>query len=249
MSAIETIIVAEDSPRDREFLAGAISEFDLVFAEDGKEAVRCLQETGTQFIISDIQMPNMNGIELAHSVWDFRPDARIVFWSHYKDEVYLRSLSQIIPPDTVYGYILKDAMSDILNKAIRQVFLEQQCWIDPKIRSVQARGQRAVDNITDAEHEVLIDIALGLTDNIIAQRHYLSRRGVQSRLKSLYQKLNIERWQNTAKTGEVMNPRSRAVAIAFQRGLINCEGMSSEERRLKEWLSHENIKDTHEVAS
>lgn len=247
MSAENTVIVAEDSPRDREFLTGAIVGFNLVFANDGEQAVKCLKETEAQFIISDIQMPNMNGIELAHSVWAFRPDARIVFWSHYKDEIYLRSLSRIIPPDTVYGYILKDAMSDVLNKAVKQVFLEQQCWIDPKIRSVQARGHRAVDNITDAEHEVLIDIALGLTDNIIAQRHYLSRRGVQSRLKSLYQKLNIERWQNIANTGEVMNPRSRAVAIAFQRGLINSEEMSAEEQRLKEWLSHENIQDIDET--
>ncbi len=243
MKTNKTIIIAEDSPRDREFLANAIPGFDLVFANDGAEAFKRLKNSEVKCIISDIQMPNMNGIELAQAVWSFRPDTRIVFWSHYKDEIYLRSLSRIIPPDTVYGYILKDAMSDILNKAVRQVFLEQQCWIDPKIRSAQARRTMLKDNITDAEHEVLIDIALGLTDNIIAQRYYLSRRGVQSRLKSLYQKLGIERWHATTSDGEVMNPRSRAVAIAFQRGLINSEEMMIEEQHLKEWLSHENIQD------
>jgi len=238
-----TIIIAEDSPRDREFLTSAINGFDLVFANDGDQAFKCLKQSSAKYIISDIQMPNMNGIELARKVWAFRPDTRIVFWSHYKDEIYLRSLSRIIPPDTVYGYILKDAMSDILIKAVNQVFLEQQCWIDPKIRSAQARSARPMYNITDAEYAVLIDIALGLTDNIIAQRHYLSRRGVQSRLKSLYQKLNIERLHNASNAGEVMNPRSRAVAIAYQRGLINSEEMVTEEQRLKEWLSHENIQD------
>ncbi len=238
-----TIIVAEDAPRDREYLMGTLKDFNLQLAQDGEEALQLLKQSEVQFIISDLQMPNMNGIELAHEVWDYRPDARIVFWSHYKDEIYLRSLSRIIPADTVYGYVLKDSTSDILIKAVRQVFYEEQCWIDPKIRSVQARGQRAVDNITDAEHDVLIDIALGLTDNIIARRHYLSRRGVQSRLKSLYQKLNIERWQSTSSSGEVMNPRSRAVAIAFQRGLINCEELGCEEQRLKIWLERENIQD------
>ena len=236
-----TIIVAEDAPRDREFLSGALSGFNLILAKDGKEAMQHLKESEIQFIISDLQMPNMNGIELAHAVWEFRPEARIVFWSHYKDEIYLRSLSRIIPADTVYGYVLKDSTSEVLNKAVKQVYFDHQCWIDPKIRSVQARGQRSEDNITDAEYEVLIDIALGLTDNIIARRHYLSRRGAQSRLKSLYQKLNISRRQTACVEGEIMNPRSRAVAIAFQRGLINNEELTIEEARLKEWLESEDI--------
>lgn len=236
-----SIIVAEDAPRDREFLAGTLTDFNLILANDGKEAMEQLKASDTQFIISDLQMPNMNGIELAHAVWAYRPEARIVFWSHYTDEIYLRSLSRIIPADTVYGYVLKDSTSEVLNKAVKQVYFDHQCWIDPKIRSVQARGQRTSDNITDAEYEVLIDIALGLTDNIIARRHYLSRRGAQSRLKSLYQKLNIERRQTANDSGEIMNPRSRAVAIAFQRGLINNEELSIEEARLKEWLESEDI--------
>ncbi len=236
-----TIIVAEDAPRDREYLMGVLSDFNLKLAKDGKEALQLLKESEISFLLSDLQMPNMNGIELAQEVWDYRPDARIVFWSHYKDEIYLRSLSRIIPADTVYGYVLKDSASDVLAKAVSQVFYEQQCWIDPRIRTAQARGQPAFDNITDAEYEVLIDIALGLTDNSIAQRRYLSRRGVQSRLKSLYQKLNIKHWQSNGNSAEVMNPRSRAVAMAFQRGLLNREELSSEEHRLKLWLERENI--------
>ncbi len=42
-------------------------------------------------------------------------------------------------------------------------------------------------------------------------------------------------------TGEIMNPRSRAVAIAFQRGLINNEELTIEEALLKKWLESEDI--------
>ena len=156
-----SIIVAEDAPRDREFLSSALNDFNLVLAKDGMEAMQHLKDSAIQFVISDLQMPNMNGIELAHAVWEFRPEARIVFWSHYKDEIYLRSLSRIIPADTVYGYVLKDSSSEILNKAVKQVYFDHQCWIDPKIRSVQARSQRTADNITDAEKAY--DIVLGKT--------------------------------------------------------------------------------------
>ena len=87
---------------------------------------------------------------------------------------------------------------------------------------------------------VLIDIALGLTDNVIAKRRYLSRRGVQSRLKSLYQKLNIRGILDHDTDSEVMNPRSRAVAIALQRGLINSEELAREEQELSRWIKMES---------
>ncbi len=234
------VIVAEDAPRDREFLIGSLHGYRLMLAKDGREAMELVNSTDVRHIISDLQMPDVNGIELARDVWAHRPAARIVFWTHYKDEIYLRSLSRIIPPDTVYGYVLKDSTSEVLNRAVHLVFEENQCWIDPKIRSVQARGQRGRENITDAEYEVLVDIALGLTDIIIAQRHYLSRRGVQSRLKSLYQKLNIERSLSHGCHSEIMNPRSRAVAIAFQRGLLNSQELACEEVRLRAWLERES---------
>ena len=236
-----SIIIAEDSPRDREFLLSSLQEYDLSVTNNGQEALDLIVKQDARYIVSDLQMPNLNGIELARNVWSLRPESKIIFWSHYQDEIYLRSLSSFIPPETVYGYVLKDSTSEVLLKAVRQVFIEDQCWIDPKIRTVQARSQRSIDCITDAEYIVLIDIALGLTDNIIAKRRYLSRRGVQSRLKSLYQKLNIKGIIDHDTDTEVMNPRSRAVAIALQRGLINSEELAREEKSLALWIKKEPI--------
>jgi DNA-binding NarL/FixJ family response regulator len=236
-----SIVIAEDSPRDREFLISSLQDYNLSVATDGKEALDLIIQKNTKFIVSDLQMPNFNGIELARNVWSFRPEAKIVFWSHYQDEIYLRSLSSFIPPETVYGYVLKDSTRKVLLKAIKQVFMEDQCWIDPKIRTVQARSQCSIDCITDAEYIVLIDIALGLTDNMIARRRFLSRRGVQSRLKSLYQKLNIKGGVGHKTNTEVMNPRSRAVAIALRRGLINSEELTREEKALAQWIKKESM--------
>jgi len=235
------IVVAEDSPRDREYLLSSLCEHDVSVAVNGREALDLIKQNNTQYIVSDLQMPEISGIELAKNVWSFKPDAKFIFWSHYQDEIYLRSLSRFIPPETVYGFVLKDSPSEVLIKAVKQVFIEDQCWIDPKIRTVQARSQRSIDCITDAEYIVLVDIALGLTDNVIAKRRYLSRRGVQSRLKSLYQKLNIKGVLEHETDTEVMNPRSRAVAIALQRGLINSEELAREEKELTIWIRKESI--------
>lgn len=240
MSQKPEVIIAEDNPRDREFVADALPQYSFVFAANGQQAVEAAQRFDEPWVISDLQMPEMDGIHLARTLWDQKPQARIVFWSQYKDEIYVRALADIIPPETVYGYVLKSNPSEVLAKAVEAVFQDCQCWIDQKVRPIQARANKADSSITDLEYEVLVDIALGLTDNIIAKRRYLSRRGVQSRLKSLYAKLSIDQEQYSAEQiGEILNMRTRAVSVALRRGLINNFELEQEEEKLQGWLRRE----------
>lgn len=232
------IIIAEDNPRDRQYLQEALPQFRLHLAHNGEEALELIRRHDKPWIISDVQMPKMSGIQLATAVWKTQPNARLLFWTHHKDEMYVRALGRIIPAETVYGYVLKDNTSDTLVRAVRAVFLEEQCWIDPKVRSVQARTTGAGHALTDMEFEVLIDIALGLTDNMIAQRRYLSRRGAQSRLRSLYAKLGVDQEQFLDKeAGEALNLRVRAITRALHRGLINAPELEREEQQLQAWLA------------
>jgi DNA-binding NarL/FixJ family response regulator len=234
----DTIIIAEDNPRDREFLENTFSGYDIAVATNGLEALELLKRQQHPWLISDLQMPGMTGIELARNLWAEQPSARIVFWSQHKDEIYVRSLIDIIPEETVYGYVLKNNESDVLHEATRTVFHECQCWVDPKIHPVQARIHNTDHDISDLEYEVLIDIALGLTDNIIGKRRFLSRRGVQNRLKSLYEKLGIDQEKfNHNDPSETLNMRARAVSVALRRGLINNFLIEEEEKNLQQWLT------------
>ena len=175
------LIIADDNPRDRSFLLEVLARYTPTITASGKEALDACAHEAEPWIVTDIQMPSLNGIELARQVWERQPAARLLFWSQHSDETYVRTLSKIIPAETVYGYVLKSNPADIVARAAQAVFDEDQCWIDPQIRRVQARTQRPHDALSDAEYEVLLDIALGLTDNTIAERRYLSRRGVQNR--------------------------------------------------------------------
>ena len=234
----DTIVIAEDNPRDREFLENTFSEYTIAVTTNGIEALDTLKRYEQPWLISDLQMPGMTGIELARNLWDEQPSARIVFWSQHKDEIYVRSLVDIIPQETVYGYVLKNNESEVLRKAAQTVFHECQCWVDPKIRPVQARIYDTGHDISDLEYEVLIDIALGLTDNIIGKRRFLSRRGVQNRLKSLYEKMDIGQEKfNENDPSETLNMRARAVSVALRRGLINNFLIEEEEKHLQQWLT------------
>lgn len=241
MPAID-IIIAEDNPKDFEFLEQLLADsdmaqFNISRAPNGQAALEMALAVEQPLVISDIQMPELNGIDFAKALWDQKPKARIVFWSQFKDEMYVRSLLKIVPPETVYGYILKSNSKSRIASAVITVLIDEQCWIDPEVRKVQGRTGHSQTALSDIEFEALVDISLGLTDNLIAQRRYLSRRGVQSRLNSLYNKLSIDQEQFKAeKVGDAFNPRNRAVSVATHRGLINAFELEHEEEELQQWL-------------
>jgi DNA-binding NarL/FixJ family response regulator len=232
------LIIADDNPRDRGFLLQVLARYEPMIAASGQEALDACANEPEPWIVTDIQMPDLNGIEMARQLWARQPAARLLFWSQHSDETYVRTLSKIVPAETVYGYVLKSNSAETVARAAQAVFDEDQCWIDPQVRRVQARTSRPHDALTDAEYEVLIDIALGLTDLTIAERRYLSRRGVQNRLQSLYAKLGSSDI-DTAKPREVelLNARTRSVAIALQRGLVNAFELAREELLLSAWLA------------
>jgi DNA-binding NarL/FixJ family response regulator len=191
------ILIAEDVAFQREHLRKLVAEEFPTFspideAADGQQAVTLFAERQPDLAVFDIKLPLLNGIKAAQVIWSQRPLARIVFWTQYTDETYLRELGRIVPSETVYGYVLKNASDQKVCQALRAVLIDEQCWIDRDVRGVQTRAGGRNTGITDVEYEALIDISLGLTDKAIARRRYLSERGVQNRLRELYSKLNID---------------------------------------------------------
>jgi DNA-binding NarL/FixJ family response regulator len=229
----------------RDYLRAVIGDnfadfLPLIETDDGAKAVELALKNRPALVVLDIKLRALSGVRAARQIWAEHPLARILFWSQYKDEIYVRELARIIPNETVYGYVLKSSPDEKLIAALRAVLIDEQCWIDPEIRTVQSRAINRMSGLTDIEYEALIDIALGLTDRAIARRRYLSERGVQNRLRELYSKLSIdieqivdERWGNT------YSPRSRAISLALQRGLINAEELARENETLQSWLERE----------
>ncbi|HMG36577.1 MAG TPA: response regulator transcription factor [Blastocatellia bacterium] len=240
-----SVLIAEDVSFQREHLRALISESfpnagPLIETDDGSHAVELVHEHHPELVVLDIKLAGLSGVKAARQIWSDMPLARIIFWSQFKDEIYVRELARIVPPETVYGFVLKSSSDDRLLAALRAVLLEEQCWIDPEIRMVQSRAINKLSGLTDVEYEALIDITLGLTDKAIARRRYLSERGVQNRLRELYAKLGVDQDQVLDdRWGSTYSPRSRAISLALQRGLINADELGREDEMLKSWLERE----------
>lgn len=83
-------------------------------AADGQQALEVIRETKPQLVITDINMPFMDGIELANQIRKEKIDTRIVFLTGYDDFRYLHGAILVKSDD----YLLKPIqMPDLLQTA------------------------------------------------------------------------------------------------------------------------------------
>ena len=234
------VMIAEDDGLHRAFVRTTVQELwpgdvEIIEACNGDEAIALAFQRQPPCIVLDLQLPKATGIEVARAIWSRRADTHILFWSNFADESYVRGVARIVPPGSVYGYVLKSASEEGMRSALRGVFGEGHCIIDREVRGVQHRVQDRLEGITDSEYESLIDLALGLTDRAIARRRGLSKRGGQARLKHLYEKLGISSPAD-GDAAAIFNSRTRAIYLALARGLINIDALRREQERLELWL-------------
>lgn len=98
----------------RENQLASVPLFEDIFgkvmtADNGKDGIRCYidehNETGSYFdlVITDIQMPQINGIHMIESIYKINPDQKTLILSAYQDEKYLVPLINL----NVNGFIKK----------------------------------------------------------------------------------------------------------------------------------------------
>ncbi|TCK99304.1 LuxR family two component transcriptional regulator [Shimia isoporae] len=236
------LLIAEDDKLHREFLErvarAVLPDVEAVtVTPDGSVALEAFESEEFDSVILDLQMPNVTGVDAAKAIWARSPATRILFWSNYAEEAYIRGVTRIVPPAAVYGYVLKTAPEEQLKLAIQGVFVAEQCVIDREVRGVQQRAHDRFSSLTDLEYEALVDLCLGLTDKTMAARRKVSLRGAQSRLQHLYQKLGLDRGDiPQGEFGPSFNARTRAIFLALSRGILNADTLRREETQFQDWL-------------
>ncbi len=86
------ILVVEDEPNMRLLVAEELVDagYDVDEAENGEDALRKFQERVYDLVTIDIEMPGMNGLELAGKLREIRREAKLVLltaYSHYKSDM------------------------------------------------------------------------------------------------------------------------------------------------------------------
>ncbi|WP_022851398.1 GGDEF domain-containing response regulator [Limisalsivibrio acetivorans] len=86
-----SILCVEDEVETRERLAGFLGKNfgEILNASDGTEGLEIYEEKRPDIVITDIQMPMMNGLEMAEEIRKVDPDVPIIITTGFDDEKYL----------------------------------------------------------------------------------------------------------------------------------------------------------------
>lgn len=235
------LLIVEDDQFHASFMVETVGDIlpevsEITHVADGGKGEEEAKSGDYPAVILDLQMPGRNGVEAARTIWAAHPETRILFWSNYADEAYLRGITTIVPETSAYGYVLKTTSANRLGLALRAVLIEGQIMVDREINRYHQRATTPRSTLTESEFTVLVDLALGLTDKLIADRRAMSLRSVQNRLLSLYQKLDVD------DEGGAFNKRTRAVNRALLTRMLNVETLIAAERELGPWYANKRAR-------
>jgi two-component system, NarL family, response regulator NreC len=161
-------------------------------AGDAREAIFEARAKKPEVILLDVVMPGRSGLEAIPDLMKESPESRILVLSMQDDAAYVREAFG----SGASGYVLKEAADVEVVEAVREV-AQGRRYVHPVLgaRLVAAdadeRARAEADPLSDREHEILRLLALGHTNQEIANSLYLSVRTVETHRAHIMQKLRI----------------------------------------------------------
>jgi len=154
-------------------------------ATNGIDALTHCKNTAIDIVISDIEMPKMDGLSLADNLHSNHPNIKTIILTTFSKSGYIKRSQEA----KVAAYLLKDSPSDDLVNAIRKVDAGQ-IVIAPELLSEVWRS--SICPLSNKEQELLVLAHQGISSSDIAKQMSLSPGTVRNYAHSACQKLNAK---------------------------------------------------------
>ena len=197
MSEIVKIVIVDDHSMIREGLKQLL-ELDgdiqvIGEAGNGEECLELLKTVTPHVILLDINMPVMNGLKMLEFLRNSKyKNQKVLILTIHNEIEYLMKAIEI----GVEGYVLKDADSSILKKAIYKVNSGEK-YIDSSMvplmnERIALEKEKSEDEIlTRREIEVLKLLAEGLFNKEIAYQLSISEKTVKNHVSNIFKKIGV----------------------------------------------------------
>lgn len=155
-------------------------------AESAEKALEFLRHNDVDLIVSDFNMPGMDGLSLVHTVKRIKPNVKTIILSMH-DETHL--VKEILRAG-VNGYVLKKDTHRELMKAIEEV-RNGRVYLSSDINKILISNLQNPEEgrlLTDREREILKLIAREYSNKQIAEELFISERTVETHRKNIFKK-------------------------------------------------------------
>ena len=122
------VLYVEDNERLRENASRLLHKFfdTIDIAVDGQDGLQMFKEHHHSLVITDIKMPNMDGISMSKEIKTIQPNTKIIIMSAFDDKEYLYQAIEL----DIFRFLKKPVnlslLTDILYEALKQIKYEQE---------------------------------------------------------------------------------------------------------------------------
>jgi two-component system response regulator NreC len=161
-------------------------------AGNAKDAIFRARALKPDVLLLDVVMPGQSGIEVLPTLLKESPETRVLVLSMQDDPSYVREAFAA----GASGYVLKEAADEEVVSAVREI-ADGGHYVHPALGArmvaadAQERAAAEADPLSEREREVLRLLALGHTNQEIAQALYISVRTAESHRAHIMQKLRL----------------------------------------------------------
>ena len=191
------LLIVDDHPVVRKGIIASLAQEPNIQivgeAADGVQALRMARELQPDIMLTDIDLPEKNGLIVTETIRKEIPSIRVLILSMHTNTDYVLRIVQ----SGASGYVLKGGTTDDLVRAIETVN-GGEAFFSPEVARTAlnqfVRGNSTggtLSTLTAREREVLIQIADGLSNKEIAGQLGVGVRTVETHRERIMKKLNI----------------------------------------------------------
>ena len=190
------VVLADDHARVRAGIRSMLDRTDDILvigeASNGLEALQLIEELSPDVLVLDIEMPVMNGLQVAQKIQNQEIPVQVLVLSAYDDTEYISSMLE----NGVAGFLTKDEVPKLLFRAVRGVARGELGWVSSRVSDRIKTFDPNVDSrhmtLTSHEVEVLRLLAGKRTPREIADTLGLSEDNLNKHLSLLTEKFNAK---------------------------------------------------------
>jgi len=193
-------MIVDDHPLFRQGLRQAIggdSRFEVIGeADNGQTALDKISELKPDVVVLDVNLPGVNGLEVAAGLRAKKLKVSVVILTMLKDEQAFNKALNL----GIHGYVLKENAAEEILNCIAAVS-RNEAYVSPSLTDfLLRRRSRAeslashkpgLDDLTVAEKRILKRVALGKSNKEIAAELFISPRTVESHRANICEKLEL----------------------------------------------------------
>lgn len=156
-----TILVVDDTAVDRRLAGGLLEkapEMNVCYAENGQEALLKIGDFLPDLVVTDLQMPELDGLQLVHSIAERYPSVPVVLMTaHGSENIAAQALAS-----GAASYVPKTDLADSLVDTVRHIL---------HMTETDARYRKLISCALRTEFEFRLENDLDLIDPLVDLVH------------------------------------------------------------------------------